>query len=137
MPYVPAWQEAESKVYRPGIWLVCLVGTVFALAGGVGFLTFAGALPPGMPTWVAKSLSGVFALLGGFVLAWAIGSVCLPRHVRHAAPDVLPDVPNAPVVCEGSVVHGRLTHELCETAEGWEFRFIRLKRTWSDGCLGF
>jgi hypothetical protein len=45
-----------------------------------------------------------------------------PAHVRHAAPGVLPNVPQEPVVCEGSFVHGRLTHELWEDARGWQFR---------------
>jgi hypothetical protein len=33
-------------------------------------------------------------------------------RVRHAADDVLADVPREPVLWEGSVMHGRLTHEL-------------------------
>ena len=64
----------------------------------------------------------MFALLGGLVFAWAVGRIISPVHIRHAAPDVLPDVPKEPVICEGSVVHGRLTHELCEDAQGWQFR---------------
>jgi hypothetical protein len=122
MPCIPASKEVESTVYRPGRWLVFLVGTVFVLAGGLGFLTIGHSIPPGTELWVAKSLTGVFALLGGVVLAWAVGSICSPIRIHHAAPDVLPDVPKEPVVCEGSVVHGRLTHELCETSQGWEFR---------------
>ena len=51
--------------------------------------------------------------------------ICLPSRVRHAAPDVFPNVPKEPVICEGSVVHGRLTHELRETVQGWEFQPVR------------
>ena len=43
-------------------------------------------------------------------------------RVRHAAPSVLPNAPREPVIREGSVVHGRLTHELIESAQGWQFR---------------
>jgi hypothetical protein len=65
---------------------------------------------------------GIFVLAGSIVLALAIRLISLPIKVRHAVFDVLPNVPTEPVICEGSIVHGRLTHELCETAQGWEFR---------------
>ena len=38
-------------------------------------------------------------------------------------------------MCEGSIVQGRLTHELCEDAQGWEFRPAgRVHRT-NLGCM--
>ena len=138
MPIVSSWRELESKVCRPGSWLALLVGTVFALSGAVGFLTVDGSIPHGSKLWVAKAAMGVFALIGCPIMAWAIRSICLPIHVRHAASDVLPNVPNEPVICEGSVVHGRLTHELRETAQGLEFRPVR--NSWGNDkwrLLGF
>jgi hypothetical protein len=65
---------------------------------------------------------GTFFVGGGAVLASAICGITWPRCVLHAAPDVLPEVPAEPVISEGSFVHGRLTHELREDAEGWAFR---------------
>jgi len=125
MSYTPAWQEVESNVYRPGSWLVLLVGTFLALIGGVGFLTVGGSMPPGARLWVARVLTGIFTLLGSAVLAWAISTICLPIYVRHAAPDVFPEVPKEPVIREGSILYFRLTHELSENAQGWECRPVR------------
>jgi hypothetical protein len=41
---------------------------------------------------------------------------------RHAERNLLPGVPNEPVLEEGTMVHRRLKHELIETERGWEFR---------------
>ncbi len=122
MTDVSAWHEEESEVYRPGRWLVLSVGAFFLLAGGIGFLTIGAAVPPGPPFWVAKLCTGAFALLGGTVAASAMGSIISPARIHHASIDLLPSLPREPVLQEGSVVHARLTHELCEDAEGWQFR---------------
>ena len=100
----PTWQEVESKVHRPSVGLLVLVGAVFMFAGGAGFLTVGFSVPPGTPLLLARLLTGAFFLGGGAVLAAAVKMICWPVYVRHAAPDVLPDVPAEPVVCEGSVV---------------------------------
>ena len=105
-----------------GRWLALSVGTLFLLIGVFGFLTIGGVVPAGIPFWIVKLSTALFALFGGVILAWAIGSIISPAHVRHAAPDVLPNVPKEPVIREGSVVHGRLTHELWEDVHGWQFR---------------
>jgi hypothetical protein len=118
MSHTPVCQEVKSKVYRPGLWLAFLVGAFFASAGCVGFFT---VKLPAAP-WVSKSFAGIFILLGGVVLAWAIRGIIFPVSIRHAGSDSLPNIPREPVITEGSVVYGRLTHELCETAQGWEFR---------------
>lgn len=61
-----------------------------------------------------------------------------PVRIWHAAADVLPDVPSEPVIREGSVVHGRLTHELCEDSSGWQFRpCARLRRSNGRFLVGF
>jgi len=117
-----AWREVESEVYRPGRWLALSIGAVFLLAGIIGFVAIGDAVPPGLPYWLAKLGTGVFAFLGGTVAAVTIGSIIRPARVSHASLDVLPSVPKEPVICEGSVVYGRLTHELCEDAQGWQFR---------------
>ena len=122
MQSIPNWLEAESEVHRPGLWLPCLVGTVFVLAGCVGLLTVRRGMPPGASPWVVQLFMGVFCLAGGGVLVWVIRNSSLPIKVRHAVSGVLPNVPTEPVICEGAMVHGRLTHELCETDQGWEFR---------------
>ena len=111
MPYIiPAWKELESKVYRPWLWIPFWCGIVFVLIGSMGFLTLGGAISPDIPPRVAKWFTGGFILAGVACLVWAIVNIRSPDHVRHAAPDVFPDVPKEPVICEGSVVHGRLTH---------------------------
>jgi len=120
MTDIAAWHEVESEVYLPGRWLVLSVGTLFLLTGCIGFLTI--VVPPGVPFWITKLCCGAFIFLGGTVAAWAIRNIISPAHVRHASPDVLPNVPKEPVIREGSVLYGRLTHELCEEAQGWQFR---------------
>jgi hypothetical protein len=122
MTDITAWHEVESEVYRPERWFVLSVGTLFLLAGAIAFLTIGGVGPPGLRFWVAMLFTGVFALMGGTLAASALGSFISPARVHHAALDVLPNVPKEPVLCEGSVVYGRLTHELSEDAQGWQFR---------------
>jgi hypothetical protein len=122
MPQIPTWQEAESKVYRPGLWPAFVAGIVFVLMG-VGFLAMMrSSVSSSIPVWVFKLIPGTSVLVGGIILAWALKCILKPIHIRHAVPDVLPNVPAEPVICEGSTVHGRLTHELCRTGQGWEFR---------------
>ncbi len=118
----PGWKEVESEVWRPGRWPALAVGAVFFVAGAIGVSTIGTVVPPGIPFWIGELGAAVFALLGGIVLAWAVGSIISPARVCHAAPDVLPNVPKEPVVREGLVVHGRLTHELYEDDQGWQFR---------------
>jgi hypothetical protein len=92
------------------------------LAGGIGFSTIGGVVPPGIPLWIGKSCTAAVALLGCAPLIWGVRSIICPFNIRHAAPSILPTVPSEPVIFEGSVVHGRLTHELWEDASGWQFR---------------
>jgi hypothetical protein len=125
MTAIAAWHEVESEVYRPGGRFVLSVGTLLLLAGAIGFLAIGGAGPAGLPFWVAILCLGLFTLLGGTVTASTIGSILWPAHVHHASLDVVPGVPKEPMIRDGSVVYGRLTHELCEDAQGWQFRPAR------------
>ena len=109
-----ARQEVESVVYCPGRWLALSISTVFLLAGVIGFLTLGDVVAPKMPLWFAKPFTGVFATVGGMGTAVTLAKIIFPARVHHASPGVLPGVPKEPVICEGSVVSGRLTHELCE-----------------------
>jgi hypothetical protein len=134
MTEIPRWEEAESQVHVPGLWPAFLAISVFLASGG---LLAVGCFVRGAPIWTVGIGSGIF-VLGAIVLADIIRCVISPVYVRHAATGTLPDVPNEPVLLEGSVVHGRLTHELVQVAEGWQFR--PLQTLWRiDKCflLGF
>ena len=135
MPETHGSPEVESDIHRPGSWLALSVGACFLVAGVIGFLTIAPAVPPGFPFWFARFFTAIFALLGGVVTIWAIRASFVPIHIRHAGPDVLPNVSREPVICEGSVVHGRLSHELVEDAKRWHFRPVR--HLWRDDKVFF
>jgi hypothetical protein len=118
----PLWPERESRVHQPGSGLLAFIGGLFLLAGITGFFTLGANQPPGLRFWAVRAATSLFALLGGAALTAGVARLVLTVRVRHAAADVLADVPREPVLWEGSVVHGRLTHELAEDAAGWEFR---------------
>ena len=119
MMEMPVWRDVESEVYIPGRWLGLSGGILFLLIGGIWFLSIGGV---GIPFWILKLCGALFALAGGIVFVWSTGSIISPARVRHASADVLPDVPREPVIREGSILYGRLTHELCEDPQGWRFR---------------
>lgn len=121
-PCAPGWQEMVSKVHCPGRGLLLAVGTCFLVIGTIGFFTIEGVVPPKMPAWIAPLGAAVFASLGGIVTVFAVASILRPVRVRHADASVLPNVSNEPVIQEGSVVHGRMTHELVEDSDGWQLR---------------
>ncbi len=116
------WLEVESEVYRPGRWLGLFAGTVFLLAGAIWHLAIGNVAPPNAPSWILESGAAVFTVFGTAVLVSATRGIVSPARVRHAAPSVLANVTREPVIRRGSVVHGRLTHELIESAHGWQFR---------------
>jgi hypothetical protein len=108
-------------VHQPTRWAVVFVGCVFLLVGVVGLLAAGSVAPAGFPYWAIICGAGVFALFGGVPLAWIARQIIAPVRLRHARLDVLPSVPYEPLVQEGAIVHGRLTHELIEDADGWQF----------------
>jgi hypothetical protein len=118
----PAWREVESEVDRPLLWVGLAVVAGFLLIGVIGFFTIGQTAPAGPQRWVARAVFGGFALVGSAACLSMLPRLISPVRVRHAASDVLPDVPREPVVVEGAVVHGRLTHELIEDSNGWQLR---------------
>lgn len=116
------WQETESAVHHPGLWVMFTVGAAFVLAAGLCLVAIGHAELAGPALWGARAFLSLFALSGLAALAWAAKRACFSPTVRHAASDVLPSVPAEPVVIEGSTVHGGLTHQLSETERGWELR---------------
>ncbi len=112
----------HSVVHRPGMWLGILGGSVFT-AMGVAMMIAAWRNPPeGCPIWVLQIVAGIFTLLGATLMGWSAVAIFRPVQIRHDSCEVLPNIPCSPVLQEGSTVHGRLTHELYETALGHEFR---------------
>lgn len=137
MTETPRWQETESRLRFPGLWLPFLVGSVF-LAIGVGGLLGADDLARGDSIWILRVGAGIFALFGAIALTYAAGRVIFPVYVRHAAPGTLPGVPSEPILYEGLVAHGLLTHELAQTPQGWQYRpQQRLWRNDKRFLLGF
>lgn len=127
MGETPRWEETESRVHIPGLWLLFLVGTVFLALGVSGLIA---VLERGPISWIISVGPGVFAVFGAIILAIATRSVIRPVFVRHAVLGTLPNVPREPVLSEGSVVHRRLTHELVHTEAGWQFR--PQQKLWRD-----
>lgn len=121
MTVTSGWREVESRVYYPASWLALSVGGLFTAIGLLGCVMAPSIQPPGAGVWLLRTGALVFALLGGTVLALAIDRCLRPRYIRHAAADVLPRVPSAPVLQEGSVVHLRQPYELTESADGWHY----------------
>ena len=116
------WAEVESRVPRPGRHIVLFIGGFVFLMGAGGFAMFERSPPPDVSLWVARAGTLTTAILGGAALAVGCDATFRKVYVRHAASAVLADVPREPVIVEGANVHGRLTHELIETADGWQFR---------------
>ena len=117
-----SWQEVESEVYHPKMWLALAVGAFFFLIGilpcfGVRFLVLTG-----IEFWIALSISAGFALIGGTVCLGVLRTIFSQARVLHAGPDVLPTVPKEPVLLEGFLLDGRLSHELVEDSDHWHFR---------------
>ncbi|HVX59699.1 MAG TPA: hypothetical protein VHC19_03830 [Pirellulales bacterium] len=115
----------ESEVYQPARRLALVVGGCFLLLGVIGLASAGGMAPPGAPLWPLRFGAGAFALFGALPVLWSIRNLVAPIRVSHAPLDSLPGIPAEPVVQEGWVVHGRVTHELVESPEAWQFRPAR------------
>ena len=114
------WLEVESEVHRPTRLLMVFLGIPFLFTGTFAFLAFGGNAHAGMPRWLAMLLAAATALIGAIPLLWGIVTFIFPAYVRHAAIDVMLDVPTDPVIGGGSSVHGSAPHELVEDAQGWQ-----------------
>lgn len=117
-----AWPTVESKVYRPSDWLAYLVGLVFLIAGVVAFCLAGPVANKEFEVWILRIGGAIFAIPGSFLFVVTVKNAVWPTLVRHAAPEVLPEVPNEPLVVEGSIVYGGITHELVADDRGWQFR---------------
>jgi hypothetical protein len=116
-----SWPETESEIYQPGTWVLYVFAGGLA-AIGVVFLVFGGPPLPERWVWVARVISGSFLVVGCSAIAYGICQNRWPKVTRHAERNLLPGLPNEPVLEEGTMVHRRLKHELIETERGWEFR---------------
>jgi hypothetical protein len=117
--------------------MVAGIGTMLLMIGLVGLAIVWTKLPSGLPVLIGSAATGLFALFGGLVLAFGLRSAYSSPRVRHAAPDVLPKVPNEPVPLDGSIVSG-LANELVETSDGWQFRpSSRVRRSQRWFIFGF
>ena len=116
------WPTVESEVDRPASWFAGSVGLLFLIIGIVGFFSAGALAADGVPDWIIKIGASAFAIFGSVPLVVVIKEKLSPASVIHAAPEVLPNVPDEPVILEGSIVYGRMTHELHADDRGWQLR---------------
>lgn len=130
------FSEIESVVCRPGSWLTAGVGLVFVCSGALIYGTAGKAFPP---PWPIAIFAACFAGLGAIAMLAGLNASLIPRRIKHAPQSILPGVPTEPVIRQGMVVHGRLTHELASTDDGgWELRpSARLWRNDKRFFIGF
>ena len=122
MPQPAHWPESESEVYPAGNWVLVAVGAHIVLMSGIGFCISLIAEPRDNSLFVLSSMTALFALVGIPIFSKSLRTEFWRRRVRHAAADVLPDVPREPETRDQSSVAGRLLHELIEDAVGWQLR---------------
>jgi hypothetical protein len=131
-----AWREVESKVYRPGFRGSLISGAVSLVVGScllTGYVVSQNAA-----NWQWLLISGVMDLIAAFFVVLAITCTKSWVNITHAAPDTLPDIPDEPVIYEGAEFYSRLSHELIENSQGWEYRPAqRLTRTGKGVYIGF
>lgn len=123
------WREVESNTYPAGWPLLLLVGGCF-LVLGLGFAAVEAAQWRGPRSWLVVAFLMLFAGVGAALLTIMLIRLVAPARIRHAADDVLADVPREPLLVEGAIAHGRLTHELVQEGSAW--RFQPSDRNWRD-----
>lgn len=119
---VPNWSETESKIYQRPQPMVFVGACFFTF---VAVLLYSDLLQVAQPAALPRRHWLVMTLLlfaGCALLGQLLVKGILSVRIRHAESGVFPDVPSTPLVVEGSIVHGRLTHELCNVDHGWVFR---------------
>ena len=114
------WQENESRVQEPGLWVGLVVGAVFV---GLGlWLALAGPREkPHQPTWFAEAFGAAFVCLGALVLLLALSRFLRPLYVRHAPADILPGVPVEPLLVADPDPY-LIGQGLVRTENGWLLR---------------
>jgi len=122
MTDMPAWREVESEVHFPHRWTVALILIVLFGIAAIGATALALAPPPNFPPGVAWVGAAVLAAFAAGLALSAVPPLMRSVSIRHAAPELFPDIPQEPVLQEFSVAHGRLTYELIEGPSAWEFR---------------
>jgi hypothetical protein len=136
-----SWPTVESEIHRPASWFAAAIGLLFLSIGIIGIFA-AGSLPAAdVPAWLLRSGAALFAILGAVPLITVIKEKTSPARVIHAAPEALPDVPTEPLILEGSVVYGRMTHELVADDRGWQLHpclsWHKSKRTFLGFAIPF
>lgn len=132
----PDWAEVESRVHRPARGMLLAAGALFLAFGLIALLSYDRGASSISDRAYVVALGGIFFLIGCVVFTAAATTSAV--YIRHAAAEVLANVPREPVLVEGANVHGRLTHELVETTDGWHFR--PASRNWRNDrrfLLGF
>ena len=132
------WPTIESRAYLPSLRVFELLGGVMTVAGAAA----AGLLWPRFST--AWQRAGSLAALwsdetgGGWLVIWLLNASVsgfgllilwaafrvtrINWPFRHAADDVLPDVPRSPVNRAEIISYGQLTHAILPTEHGWCLR---------------
>ena len=118
----PAWKEVESKVHFPYHWKAILILIALFGIAAIGMMALALAPPANFPPGVAWAGAAVLAGFDAILALTPLPPLMRSVSIRHAAPELFPDIPQEPVLQEFSVAHGRLTYELIEGPFAWEFR---------------
>jgi len=116
--------------------MLLAAGALFLAFGLIALLSYDRGASSISDRAYVVALGGIFFLIGCVVFTAAATTSAV--YIRHAAAEVLANVPREPVLVEGANVHGRLTHELVETTDGWHFR--PASRNWRNDrrfLLGF
>lgn len=123
MMEIPGRREITSEVRFPNRWVALLGGSVHLLIGAACAIpVILGSAPFGMPPWAGLALASAAALLGISSLGWWIRETRRPARIRHAAPEVLPDVDRCPEKIDVPFYYVVLTHEMVGDGRAWEFR---------------
>lgn len=132
------WPKSTSAVYLPGRSLIIAGGSVCLLFGLLGLFIDANAPEVKGPAWVLPLICTLVAIVGTCCFFYALLRSYVHVHMCHAESDLLPELPAEPLVHEGAIVYGSLTHELVEDSDGWHFRpSPKLQRNNKRFAIGF
>lgn len=74
---------------------------------------------PADPRLICAMVGLALVAIGGCAFAWVAHDASRRRTFRHAAREVLPEVPRAPVLIDGTIFHGALRHHLVRHGDEW------------------